>query len=137
MWVQSSVVVVVNGMYAKQLKTRPLLTKAITSGFLFAIGDTIAQRLKKIDDFGRSVAFTSYGLFVHAPSQHYWFPWMERTIATGSVWTTRPMIQATIRVAVHTFTYAPISIVAVFTWMSVSTGGRTLIAPSIIYHVNP
>jgi hypothetical protein len=114
-------------LYLNALRKWPLQVKCISSGFLFGFGDFIAQSLNggtKIGQYDnrRLLAFSSYGCFFHASTQHYWFNWMEKNIAHGLLWDSKPFAQSLIRVSVQTLTFAPMSIVAVMTWMNIARG---------------
>ena len=121
--------------YLQILNKRPLLTKSITSGILFACGDIIAQsflipspndnKLSQSLDWYGLVSFSSFGLILYAPSNHYWFAWMEKTVAVGKYYQTRPMVQALARVTLHSIAYAPFSIISLFLWMGIAQGNSS------------
>ena len=133
--------------YLNVLKKRPLATKCITAGVLFASGDIIAQTLlvpaphsdspnaspvpvnvsktKNTFDWQGLLSFSAFGCLFYAPSNHSWFAWMERSIATTKYYQTRPMLQALLRVSLHSVIYAPFSIICLFVWMGVTQGNST------------
>eukprot|EP00434_Breviolum_minutum_P035211 symbB.v1.2.031161.t1/scaffold3586.1/size53639/3 len=92
----------------------------VSAGVLFSLGDFLAQSLEVggVPDLQRLMAFGSYGASWYAISQHYWFLWMERHVAT----TWSPPRAAVARVAAHSAVFAPFSIVSLFGWMAVTTG---------------
>ncbi len=59
--------------YLSALNHRPLLTKALTSGFIMSLGDQMCQRMQRSSDKRRTGTFFVYGLFVNGPVQHYVF----------------------------------------------------------------
>lgn len=110
--------------YSKALQTMPLVTKGTTTAAMFGIGDTLAQLVMEkgggtagVDevayDARRGAAFVAFGGVLSAPTQHFWFEWMERNVAL----TWRPLRQATARVCLHSLVYAPFSIASLFVWM--------------------
>ena len=115
------------GAYSKALQTMPLVTKGGTAALLFGIGDTLAQQTsgRGADgaaasaghDSQRALAFVTFGGLFYAPTQHFWFAWMERNVAAGAGWAREPMKQATARVCLHSSVYAPFSIASLFIWM--------------------
>ena len=118
--------------YLGTLQRRPLSTKAASAALIFCIGDATAQRITSDSavvtaggdappwfDGRRALSFASFAAVVYAPTQHFWFGWMERHVAVG--WSAAPMRQAAARVALHSAVYAPFSIVALFAWMGLAS----------------
>eukprot|EP00164_Ancoracysta_twista_P010939 GFYU01016673.1.p1 GENE.GFYU01016673.1~~GFYU01016673.1.p1 ORF type:complete len:190 (+),score=45.79 GFYU01016673.1:141-710(+) len=64
-------------VYSNMLERRPLITKGITSGLLFGMGDSIAQKidgtLDKKWDKKRTMKMAAYGACVFAPATHLWY----------------------------------------------------------------
>jgi protein Mpv17 len=133
--------------YLRILQSRPLVTKSLTAGALFASGDIIAQTLlvppstlNKPFDWSGLASFSAFGCLLYAPSNHYWFSWMERSIATATYYQTRPMLQALARVTLHSVVYAPFSIICLFLWMGVAQGSSVLalqasVAPQKVFPI--
>mmetsp|Transcript_19686 Transcript_19686/g.36222 ORF Transcript_19686/g.36222 Transcript_19686/m.36222 type:complete len:178 (-) Transcript_19686:500-1033(-) len=64
--------------YHKLLVERPLLTKSVTTGTLFVVGDCLSQYIEgrskpKPYSLKRSVVMGSYGLLIGGPSLHFWY----------------------------------------------------------------
>ena len=63
--------------YNHVLHTHPILTKAATSGTVYAIGDVVAQSTEGRDtaalDRGRVTRSLLAGLLAHGPLSHYWY----------------------------------------------------------------
>jgi protein Mpv17 len=78
-------------LYSRILKTNPLVTKSVTSGFMYGGGDLIAQGIEyhvktpqekeqspfRID-WKRCAIFSIYGTVIAGPMYHYWFSWLDR-----------------------------------------------------------
>ena len=108
--------------YNRWLIKRPVLTQSVTTAGLYSLGDAIAHsdsissasiRRSGPDPtdgagFRRNFVFLSYGGVLHAPSQHVFFGLLERTV--GAAWKSPDRIAAA-RVVVHSFTFAPLSII--------------------------
>lgn len=75
------------------LERRPLLTKSLTSGVMYAAGDAIAQVAEarsaptapaaapaKPFSFNKTrlLIFLVYGTVIGGPAYHYWFGWLDR-----------------------------------------------------------
>ncbi|KAF2093521.1 hypothetical protein NA57DRAFT_69234 [Rhizodiscina lignyota] len=64
--------------YQLQLRTRPLLTQSITTAFLFATGDVLAQqfvegRSPETHHFPRTARMAAYGGLVFGPAATLWY----------------------------------------------------------------
>ncbi|KAI7744026.1 hypothetical protein M8C21_019617 [Ambrosia artemisiifolia] len=70
------------GWYLGLVKTRPILTKSITSAFIYTAADlssqTIAGSSSESYDPVRTVRMAGYGMIVLGPSLHFWFNFMSR-----------------------------------------------------------
>ena len=66
--------------YGSLLQAHPLLTKALTSGVIFAIADICAQRIRGSRDLQGTLVTALVGLLYYGPSTHYWYselmPWL-------------------------------------------------------------
>ncbi|KAK4242682.1 hypothetical protein C8A03DRAFT_29112 [Achaetomium macrosporum] len=79
--------------YQARLAARPLLTQAVTTSMLFAIGDVTAQQLvdqKGIEkhDIARTGRMALYGGVVFGPAAATWFKFLSRHVNLGSANTT-------------------------------------------------
>eukprot|EP01137_Pigoraptor_chileana_P030047 Opistho-2@16118 len=71
--------------YNAALEKRPIPTKAVTSGVLFALGDVIAQKLSTEDsefDFKRLARASAYGFAILGPLSHYHFNLLHWIVVT-------------------------------------------------------
>ncbi|EGG14075.1 pmp22 family protein [Cavenderia fasciculata] len=67
--------------YVDALHTKPILTKAVTTGTLYFISDTISQHLenrKKASDewkfdYVRAFKFSVFGFVITGPTFHFWY----------------------------------------------------------------
>ncbi|KAI3675341.1 hypothetical protein L1987_84930 [Smallanthus sonchifolius] len=68
--------------YLGLIKTRPILTKSITSAFIYTSADlssqTIAGSSSEPYDFVRTLRMAGYGMILLGPSLHYWFNFVSR-----------------------------------------------------------
>ncbi|XP_070571914.1 peroxisomal membrane protein 2-like isoform X2 [Ptychodera flava] len=92
--------------YLKQLRERPVVTKALTSATVSALGDIIAQRIiakgKPVGIQWRSVAaLASFGFVVTGPLIHHFYKVLEQVVPKN---TTYPGIK---KVLVDRFVLAP------------------------------
>ena len=87
--------------YQRVLHAAPLPTKCCTTAVLFSAGDAFAHssvledaraspattartpRQGRDEALRRNLAFSSYGGLFGAPTQHYFFGFMERNVAVG------------------------------------------------------
>lgn len=71
--------------YLYQLNKRPLRTKALTSAFIAALADVIAQRILTggYKSPKRTLACALWGLIWNGPSAHYW--WAGRGLHAGAL----------------------------------------------------
>ena len=102
------------------LKRHPIAANVLLASSLHCAGDCIAQApavAKKEERFDarRTLYFGLYGGICAAPTQYYWFGFMEKYVGAGM---TAPMRQAMARVCVHSLVYAPFSIATLFMWMA-------------------
>ncbi|EDK39901.1 hypothetical protein PGUG_03999 [Meyerozyma guilliermondii ATCC 6260] len=79
--------------YKNLLRTRPLTTNCITTGFLFATGDILAQtqfshtddNSKPPFDFNRTLRATIYGSIIFAPIGDRWYKTLAKIKAPRSI----------------------------------------------------
>ncbi|EAL62176.1 pmp22 family protein [Dictyostelium discoideum AX4] len=70
--------------YLSQLHKYPVATKAVTSGFLYLISDSLVQGIElsrdkdKKYDFKRSMRMAVFGFAVTGPLFHYWFKYLDK-----------------------------------------------------------
>ncbi|KAG9405457.1 hypothetical protein AC1031_003349 [Aphanomyces cochlioides] len=102
------------GIYSRLLQSHPLLTKCITNGTVFGLGDAIAQSLADESDdviSWRRVTLTSfYGFAIQGPALHVWFGHLERVIPRTTV------AAVTKKIIAHTMIYAPANICSFSAW---------------------
>eukprot|EP00808_Paulinella_micropora_P027455 g64973.t1 len=109
--------------YVSLLQKRPYSTKSASAAVLFGLGDLLAQA-NGHEPYSpeRAARFVAYAALLYAPTQHLFFAWMERSVATGMWWASHPTSQVAARVGVHVTVYAPFSIVTLFGWMTWTQG---------------
>jgi protein Mpv17 len=87
--------------YNDVLRTHPILTKAATSGTVYAIGDVIAQSTEGRDiaaslDRGRVTRSLLAGLLAHGPLSHFWYliseDFFDRVVHMTEWWSVFPKI---------------------------------------------
>ncbi|KDO30545.1 hypothetical protein SPRG_04446 [Saprolegnia parasitica CBS 223.65] len=97
-------------MYRRLLASHPLLTKSVTTGAIFGVGDVIAQSLFRDEDEAFSatrLGMTSlYGLAFQGPLLHVWFGRLE------ALWPVTNAVSIAKKMLVQQFAFAPISIMA-------------------------
>ncbi|CAM9679690.1 unnamed protein product, partial [Ectocarpus fasciculatus] len=74
--------------YVRNLETRPVLTKCVTSAAISAGADATCQYLestKKKFDFARFGKFTLLGMVLVGPTLHYWYGYLARNFAENSM----------------------------------------------------
>ncbi|KAM8961172.1 peroxisomal membrane protein 2 [Pelodytes ibericus] len=79
--------------YLRLLRERPVLTKALTSGILSALGNLLSQSIerqrrsqkspKKVDLLG-PLRFATYGFLFTGPLSHYFYMFLEQLIPSSS-----------------------------------------------------
>lgn len=79
--------------YAASLKIRPILTKSITSCFMFGLSDWMAQSLSSSStaatiDWSRTYTFMLVGLLYFGPCAHWWYNLMFRLFPSPVIWST-------------------------------------------------
>ncbi|KAM7280696.1 hypothetical protein ACFE04_007830 [Oxalis oulophora] len=80
------------GWYLSQLKLRPIITKSITSSFIFAASDFTSQMITSSPtasyDLMRTSRMAAYGFFILGFTQHKWFTLIAKNFPERDVWTT-------------------------------------------------
>ncbi|KAJ6808421.1 putative PXMP2/4 family protein 4 [Iris pallida] len=80
------------GWYLGMIETRPILTKSLTAGAIFATADISSQmitlNLSTSLDFIRTLRMTGYGVMISGPSLHLWFNFMSRILPKRDILTT-------------------------------------------------
>jgi protein Mpv17 len=74
--------------YNRLLNKDPLLTKALTSGVGFLLGDILAQTfIEKKDalDLGRMLRFSLFGLLIHGPTGHLFYGKLDKLIPSTDI----------------------------------------------------
>lgn len=86
--------------YALYLEQKPILTKSVTAGFIFALSDILAQALEKSPsddgnnkpqrtiDWTRMLTSAAIGLFYFGPAAHYWYAMIFRILPGNSITST-------------------------------------------------
>lgn len=76
------------GAYAAALAARPILTKSVTSGIIFALSDTVGQSIALSAqgyDLRRSLTSLVVGLCYFGPALHYWLGLITKLIPGDGV----------------------------------------------------
>ncbi|KAJ6836155.1 putative PXMP2/4 family protein 4 [Iris pallida] len=80
------------GWYLGMIEIRPILTKSLTAGAIFATADISSQmitlNLSTSLDFIRTLRMTGYGVMISGPSLHLWFNFMSRILPKRDILTT-------------------------------------------------
>ncbi|KAL6560761.1 hypothetical protein OROGR_004320 [Orobanche gracilis] len=70
------------GWYLGMIKTRPIVTKSITSAFIYTAADLSSQSIvgetSEGYDLARTLRMAGYGMLIIGPSLHYWFDFVSR-----------------------------------------------------------
>lgn len=68
----------------------PLVTKSMTSGFCFSVGDLCAQGVagKNLStlDLQRSARSGAAGVIYQGPAMHYWLDFLDKSLSFGGAW---------------------------------------------------
>ncbi|CAF2031844.1 hypothetical protein Bca4012_080856 [Brassica carinata] len=80
------------GWYLSMLKTRPVLTKSVTSSLIYIAADLSSQSIPQASsesyDLVRTARMAGYGLLILGPTLHYWFNLMSRLFPKRDLITT-------------------------------------------------
>ncbi|KAJ6802010.1 putative PXMP2/4 family protein 4 [Iris pallida] len=80
------------GWYLGMIDTRPILTKSLTAGSIFATADISSQMItlnpSSSLDYLRTLRMAGYGVMISGPSLHLWFNFMSRILPKRDILTT-------------------------------------------------
>lgn len=72
------------GWYLGMIKTRPILTKSITSALIYTAADFTSQTMTRSSseayDVIRTFRMAGYGMIILGPSLHFWFNFVSRVL---------------------------------------------------------
>ncbi|XP_018852108.1 PXMP2/4 family protein 4-like [Juglans regia] len=78
--------------YVGMVKSRPVLTKSITSALIYTAADltsqTIALPSTETFDFLRTLRMAGYGMLILGPSLHFWFNFMAKLFPKQDIFST-------------------------------------------------
>jgi protein Mpv17 len=105
------------------LASRPILTQAITTGVLFATGDTMAQQLVdkkgfKNHDLGRTGRMVFYGGCMFGPAAVKWFGFLQKKIVIPG----KPNLQIVARVLTDQTVFASTNLFCFLSTMALLEG---------------
>ncbi|WCJ17927.1 Peroxisomal membrane 22 kDa (Mpv17/PMP22) family protein [Euphorbia peplus] len=70
------------GWYLGMIKTRPILTKSVTSSLIYVAADLSSQTIGRTEsesyDFLRTLRMAGYGMLILGPSLHFWFNFVSK-----------------------------------------------------------
>ncbi|KAL6531763.1 hypothetical protein OROMI_028128 [Orobanche minor] len=94
------------GWYLGMIKTRPIVTKSITSAFIYTAADLSSQSIvgetSEGYDLGRTLRMAGYGMLIIGPSLHYWFDFVSR------VYPKRDILSTLKKMALGQTVYGPV-----------------------------
>ncbi|KAI3438018.1 hypothetical protein D9Q98_000461 [Chlorella vulgaris] len=115
--------------YDRAVKTRPVLTKAITSLAGFAIGDRIAQGVSgNAYDPLRCLRLSLYGLLVDGPVGHAWYKLLDKHVYPEDPTCTQSVL---IKTALDQLVWGPIMTLIFFALLKTLEGHPDLILTTI------
>lgn len=112
-----------NHRYQSKLASRPILTQAITTGVLFATGDTMAQQLVekkgfKNHDITRTGRMVFYGGCIFGPAAVKWFGFLQKKIVIPG----KPNLQIVARVLTDQTVFASTNLFCFLSTMALLEG---------------
>lgn len=120
--------------YLRALDTRPLVTKALTSGSIMFASDVLSQGIEQVQrdgrvDIGQFSLYRSatrglMGMVVFGPSMHYWYRGLDRVFRS-----------AVGKVVADQTVYAPCAIAVFFGWTSFFDGQSRLFLLYFTYFI--
>lgn len=123
--------------YNRNMKQKPLSTKAATCAIGFAVGDVIAQLSTKRGSVARRIAeldtvrttrMSAYGVLVAAPMMHYFFSWLDKAIMPNNP---KHPVAVISKVAIDQLVQSPAGTCLFFAWNNALQGQPQEIIPSI------
>lgn len=117
--------------YLAVLRSRPVITKALTSLVGFAIGDVLAQRCvekKACFDWKRLLRFASAGMLLHGPMGHWFYGSLDSLIPGASA------RKVAIKVLIDQTVHAPIFGIVFFSYLAALEGKGPLMAAMRVKH---
>eukprot|EP00897_Mesotaenium_endlicherianum_P002764 jgi/Mesen1/2515/ME000016S01862 len=108
--------------YLRQLRQRPLETKAITSGVLAGVSDILAQKLAggKELQMRRTVLMALFGAVYGGPSAHFVHRLLDRLFAPKG-----DFLSVAKKVVVEQLTYGPLCNILLMAYISLVVEGRS------------
>ncbi|KAG0452052.1 hypothetical protein HPP92_026176 [Vanilla planifolia] len=108
--------------YMGMIEKRPVLTKSLTAGAIFAAADISSQMITISDsdtlDWIRTLRMASYGMLVSGPSLHLWFNFASR------IFPKRDMVNTLSKMFLGQTMYGPV-MTAVFFSLNAALQGET------------
>ncbi|KAM7474734.1 hypothetical protein LguiB_021977 [Lonicera macranthoides] len=72
------------GWYLGMIKSRPILTKSITSALIYTAADlssqTLSRQASESYDLVRTLRMAGYGMIILGPSLHFWFNFVSKVL---------------------------------------------------------
>ncbi|XP_075520826.1 protein SYM1-like [Primulina tabacum] len=99
------------GWYLGMVQTRPIVTKSVTSSFIYTAADLSSQALvgeSSEYDFVRTLRMAGYGMIILGPSLHCWFNFASR------VFPRRDFFSTIKKIVVGQLAYGPVMTAAFF-----------------------
>ncbi|XP_028767708.1 PXMP2/4 family protein 4 [Neltuma alba] len=80
------------GWYLGMIKSRPILTKSVTSGLIYTAADLSSQTISPPSsepfDFVRTLRMAGYGMIILGPSLHFWFNFVSNLFPRRDLFST-------------------------------------------------
>ncbi|RDX95358.1 PXMP2/4 family protein 4, partial [Mucuna pruriens] len=80
------------GWYLGMVKSRPILTKSVTSSLIYTAADissqTIVRESSEPFDFIRTLRMAGYGMVILGPSLHFWFNFVSKLFPKRDLFST-------------------------------------------------
>ena len=109
--------------YQAKLAKRPVLTQAVTTAFLFATGDTMAQQIVEkrgiqSHNMARTARMAAYGGCVFGPGATLWYRLLQKKVVIPG----RPNLEIAARVATDQSIFASANLVVFLSSMAIMEG---------------